>query len=72
MVEAAYTTKGIEILDDMSRWTVLGINGMVEWWSGELRLAVSVGCEIWHLLVVCVIWSWISRIGGKQPTETSL
>jgi hypothetical protein len=73
-LEVAYTTKGIQALHGMSRLTMLGIMGVIEWWwwGGELSLVESIGCEIWHVLEACVICSWISGISGEQPTKTFL
>jgi hypothetical protein len=68
------TTKGIQVVHGMSRLTMLGIMGVIEWWwwGRELSLAESVGCEIWHVLKARVICSWISGISGEQPTKISL
>jgi len=73
-LEVAYTTKGIQVVHGMSRLTMLGIMGVVEWWwwGGELILVESVGCEIWDVLKVCVIYSWIPGISGEHPTKTTL
>ena len=73
-------------MHDLSRRTMLAIMEMVEWWwwggqlslvewwlwDGELILVESVGCEIWDVLEVCVICSWIPGISGEQPTKTTL
>ena len=46
-MKVAYTSKGIQVVHGMSRLTMLGIMGVVEWWwwGGELSLVESVGAK---------------------------
>ena len=35
LLKVAYTSKGIQVVHGMSRLTMLGIMGVVEWWGTE-------------------------------------